>query len=54
MLLGERAITNDVLRFRKTVKFQSSCIAIFFYYIYLTIDGKDHLSIKKVVKNLPI
>ena len=29
-----------------------SCITIFFSYDYLILDGKDHLSIKKVVKNL--
>ena len=54
-LLGERgmgAITNDVLKVRKAIKFESSCIAICFSYVYLIIDGKIYFSIKKVVKNL--
>ena len=41
---------NDVLRFGEVFEFESSCIVIYFSYIYLIIDGKT--SIKKVVKNL--
>ena len=29
------AITNDVLKFRKVIEFESLCIVIFFSYIYL-------------------
>ena len=46
-------ITNDVLKFRKAIEFASSCIIVTcFSYIYQIIHGKDHLSIKKVLKNL--
>ena len=34
------AITNDVLRFRKVIEFESSSTIICFHYIYLIIDGK--------------
>ena len=46
------AITNDVLKFRKTIKFESLCIVIGFSCICLIIDKKTkkyQLSIKKVV-----
>ena len=33
-------------------KSEISCIVIYFCWIYLIIDGKDHLSIKKAVRNL--
>ena len=34
------AITNDVLKFRKFIEFESSCIETCFSSIYLTIYGK--------------
>ena len=34
------AVTNDVFEFRKVIKFESSCIIICFFYIYLFIDEK--------------
>ena len=37
---GWGTITNDVLKFRKFGKFESSCNVIRFSYIYLIIDGK--------------
>ena len=40
MLAGGEVITNGVLKFRKVVEFESSCILICFSYVYLTIDGK--------------
>ena len=43
------AITNKVLKFGKVTEFESSCIVVCFSCIYLIIDGKDHLSIKKEV-----
>ena len=39
-LAGMGAITNDVLRFRKVIEFESSSTIICFHYIYLIIDGK--------------
>ena len=51
---GWAAITSDTLKFRKVIDFKSSYIVICFSYIYLIIDEKDHLSIKKVVKILRI
>ena len=39
-LAGVGTITNDVLKFRKVMEFESSCIEICFCYIYLIIDGK--------------
>ena len=33
-------ITNNALKFRKVIEFESSYIVICFSYIYLTIDGK--------------
>ena len=54
-LAGGAAITNDDdLKFRKVIEFKSSFIVICFSHIYLIIDGKDHLSIKKVVKKFTI
>ena len=49
---GRGAVTNDILKFKKLIEFQSSHIVIFFSYIYLIIDGKNPLSIKNVVKDL--
>ena len=49
---GGGAITNEVLKFRKVVEFESVSIVICFSYIYQIIDEKDHLSIEKVIKNL--
>ena len=37
---GGGTITNDVLKFRKVIEFESSCIVISFSYIYLIIDLK--------------
>ena len=37
---GWGAVTNDVLKFRKVIEFESSCIVISLSYIYLIIDGK--------------
>ena len=37
---GGEAITNNVLKFRKVIEFESSCIASCFSYVYLIIDGK--------------
>ena len=38
---GEGKATNDdVLQFRKILKFESSCIVMCFSYIYLIIDEK--------------
>ena len=48
---GWGAITNDVLKFRKVIKFESSRIVLCFCYIYL-INDRRRLSIKRVVKNL--
>ena len=48
-LAGGGAITDDVLKFRKVMEFQSLCIC--YSYNYLIIAEK-RLSIKKVVKNL--
>ena len=31
--------TNDVLKFRKIIEFQTSLTAIYFSYLYLVIDG---------------
>ena len=47
--LGE-AITNDIVKSREVIEFDSSCIVISFPCVYLIIDGK--ISIKKVVKHL--
>ena len=33
-------VTNDVLKFKKVIGFESSCIVIYFSYIYVFIDGK--------------
>ena len=38
-LVAWEAITNDVLKFRKVIEFESSCIVICFSYIYLIIHG---------------
>ena len=46
-LVGERRgepITNDVLKIRKIIEFQSSCIVIYFSDIYLITDGKISFS----------
>ena len=40
MFMGEGAITNDVLKFRKVIKFESPCTVICFFYIHLIIDRK--------------
>ena len=37
---GWGAITNDVLKFKKVIEFESSCIVIYLSYIYLIIDVK--------------
>ena len=37
---GGGTITNDILKFREVIEFESSCITIFFSDIYLIIDGK--------------
>ena len=50
--IGWEAITNDVLKFRKAIKFESSRIVICFSYIYPLSMEKDRLLVKKVVKNL--
>ena len=47
--LGE-AITNDIVKSREVIEFDSSCIVISFPCIYLIIDWK--ISITKVVKHL--
>ena len=48
---GRGPITNNVLKFRKVIEFESSCIIVIcFSYIYLVSHGKT--LIKKVVKNL--
>ena len=39
-LVSRSTITNDVSKFRKVIKFGSSCIVICFSYIYLIIYGK--------------
>ena len=41
LVSGVGAITNDVLKFRKVIKFERLCIVICFSYIYLIIDGKN-------------
>ena len=38
---GWGAITNDVLKFRKFIESESSCIVIGLSYIYLIIDGRN-------------
>ena len=49
-LEGRRAITNDVLKFRKAIEFENSSIVICFSYIYLQSSmEKDYLTIEKVV-----
>ena len=48
------AITNNILKFKKVIEFESSCIAISLSYIYLMVDRKDHLSTNKEVKDLRI
>ena len=47
---GMGTINNEVLKFRKIIEFESSCIVICFSYIYLIIAGKEHLSIKDKMK----
>ena len=42
--------TRGVLKFSKVIEFQSSCIAIYFSYIYIIHDGKR--SFIKLVKKL--
>ena len=53
-LTSGAAITNDVLKFRKVIEFGSSCIVIYFFYIYLIVDGKrsfiSYESRKKLAK----
>ena len=49
-LTGGGAIANDVLKFRKVIEFESSCIEICFSYIYLIIDRK-RLSINKIISH---
>ena len=49
-LTGGGAITNDVLKFRKVIEFEISCIEISFSYIYLIIDRK-RLSINKIISH---
>ena len=39
-LAGGGTVTNDVLKFRKVIEFESSCIVICFSYIYPIADGK--------------
>ena len=39
-LAGGGAIINDVLKFRKVLEFENSCIVICFSYVYLIIDEK--------------
>ena len=41
---GGGAITNDVLKFRKVIEFESSCIVICFYYIYLISLEKEFIN----------
>ena len=36
----EGTISNDVLKFRKVIEFESLCVVVCFSYIYLIIDGK--------------
>ena len=36
----EGTISNDVLKFRKVIEFESFCVVVCFSYIYLIIDGK--------------
>ena len=38
---GSGAITNDVLKFRKVNKFESSCIVICFSYICIIVGGNN-------------
>ena len=45
------ATSNDVLKFRKIIEFESLCIVIYFSNIYLIVDEKGHLSITKIVKS---
>ena len=35
-----KGITNDILKFRKVLKFESSGVVINLSYIYLIVDGK--------------
>ena len=49
---GWGTITNDILKFRKVIEFERSCIAISFSYIYLIIDGKVNFSFKKADQKL--
>ena len=37
---GGGDITNDALKFRKVIEFETSCTVIFFSYIHLNIDRK--------------
>ena len=39
-LVSGGAISNDVLKLRKVIEFESSCFAVYFFYIYPIIDGK--------------
>ena len=45
-LMGERgkgAITNDVVKVRKVIEFESLCIAIYLSYIYLIINDEKKI-----------
>ena len=44
---GWGAIANEVLKFKKFFKFESSCIVIYFSYIYPIINGERSLISKK-------
>ena len=46
---GEGVINNDVLKFRKVIEYESSCIEICFPYICLMTDG--NISLMKLIKN---
>ena len=43
-----RSINNDVLKFKKALEYESSCIVIWLSHIYLIIDGKRSLIIKQL------
>ena len=44
---GWGAIANEVLKFKKFFKFESSCIVIYFSYIYPIINGERSLISKE-------
>ena len=48
-----RGVTiDDVLKFRKIIKLENSCIVMCFSYIYPIINGKKPSLVKTVIKNL--